>query len=245
MFDDEIPSPGALLRDAYRTIERQSADLFRIAVIPVFLEFLILILISQVNAGDFALTLTAVLMIVPFTLFDVAWLRHLLGAGTDDPPLAYRWTQRHTGFAGRLLLVNILISAGALPLAILASAFPSGLGRLLMLAGIIAGFYFLLRLSFFIVARAFDRSCEFMQSWAATKAGAGRFFWGAVFTILPATVVLAIVAEIANATGIGAALPRVMILLVATATFIWRALLFAVIARVFEIRMMGFRRAEF
>lgn len=245
MLDSEIPSAGDLVRYAYRKLEAEQEALFRIAVIPVFLEFLILVVLFQADMGDLTMTLIAVLTIIPFTLFDVAWLRHLLGAGAGDPKLPYRWTPRHTGFAGRLLLLNILLSVAALPLAILASLLPLELGRLLMLAGFVAGCYFLLRLSFFVVARAFDRSCDFLQSWTATKAGAGRFFWGVVFAILPIMVVLAIVAEIAHATGIGAALPHIIMLVTAAATFVLRSLLLAIIARVFEIRMMGFQRAEF
>jgi len=245
MLDSEIPSPGDLVRYAYRKLEAEREALFRIAVIPVFLEFLILLVLFKADMGDLSMTLIAVLTLIPLTLFDVAWLRHLLGAGAGDPRLPYRWTPRHTGFAGRLLLLNILVSVAALPLAILASLLPVDLGRLLMLAGFVAAGYFLLRLSFFVVARAFDRSCDFLQSWTATKAGAGRLFWGVVFAILPILLVLAVVAEIAHATGIGAALPHVIMLLAAAANFVLRALPMAIVARVFELRMMGFQRAEF
>jgi hypothetical protein len=56
---------------------------------------------------------------------------------------------------------------------------------------------------------------------------------------------LGIVAGIAESTGIGSALPLVIDLLAVVISLIAHALLLAVIARVFEIRLMGFRREEF
>lgn len=245
MLDSEIPSPGELVRHAYRTLEAEREALFRIAVIPVFLQFMIVLLLGRHEKIDLMLLLALVLNLVPVTLFDVAWLRRLLRADAGDPPLPFRWTQRHTGFAVRLALLYLVVFIVFMLPSLLMRQIPASLITLLLFASVVIVFLVILRFSLFFVARAFDHPCELMQSWAATQAGAGRFFWGAVFTFLPAFLVLGIVAGIADGIGIAAALPLVTALVLIVITFIAHALLLAVIARVYEIRMTGLREAEF
>src|SRR5262245_50905550 len=245
MLDSEIPSPGDLVRYAYRTIEVERETLFRIGVIPVFLQFLITVLIGPREHFDFELLLALILNLVPATLFDVAWLRRLLGADAGDPLLPYRWTQRHTGFAGRLALLLAIVTAGFFVALLLMSWLPDSLLTLLLFAGSIFAFFIVLRLSPFFVARAFDSHCDFARAWAATRNGAGRFFWGAIFAFLPGFIVLGILAGMAESTGIGQMLPLVTVLVAVVINLLAHALLLAVIARVFEIRMMGFHTMEF
>jgi hypothetical protein len=244
MLDDEIPSPRDLVRYAYRKLEAEREALFRIGVIPVFLQFMITVLFGPREHLDLAFVLALALNLIPTTLFDVAWLRRLLGADANDPLLPYRWTQRHTGFVGRLaILLGIVV--GAFGAAVFVFAWlPDHLRTILLIVGSVSAFFVILRLSPFFVARAFDGHCDLAQAWAATRSGAGRFFWGAAFSFLPGFIVLGIVAGIAESTGIGSALPLVTSLLAVVISLIAHALLLAVIARVFEIRLMGFRKGE-
>jgi len=245
MSDREIPSPGELARHAYRKIEAEREALFRIGAIPVALQFLIAVLIGPLSQSDPMLLVVAALNMIPVTLFDVAWLRHLLRAAGGDPPLPYRWTRRHTGFAARLAALYILMIIAAIPASFVAAIFPlTVIALLAFLLGVVF-FYAFLRFSLFFTARAFDQEISLQQSWAATRDGAGRFFWGAAFSFLPGFIVLMIVFSIAKGTGFAAAFPLVTTLAASAVYYLCNALLLAVIARVYEIRVTGFREAEF
>lgn len=238
MHDSEIPSPRELVRHAYSRLEAERDQLFRIAVIPVLLQFIVLALLHLRERGLSTLLLAAALTLVAFTLFDVAWLRRLLGADAHDPPLTYRWTARHTGFVGRLLLIYLILMVVALPVALIAAMLPENLGLMLQAISAPLFFYVSLRLSPFMVARTVDGPCNLRQSWEGTRDGIWRFFWGAAFAVLPLTILVIMVREMMIAAGIAARLPLVMTLITTAAAFVIRALLLIVIARVYEVRMM-------
>jgi hypothetical protein len=239
MYNREIPSPRELVRHAYQRVEAERDQLFRIAVLPIFIYFLIFVFVQPQEQNLPAVLLVVVLAFVPETLFDVAWLRRLLGADGGDPPLPYRWTARHTGFIGRLAALHLMLIAVAIPVVIVASVLPQSLGFAFQFICIPLFFYISLRISLFLVARALDHDCDLRRSWEATRDGIWRFFWGVAFTVLPLMILVIMILELMIAIGIAKALPLVMILVTTAAAFLLRALLLVVIARIYEVRMIG------
>lgn len=239
MHNGEIPAPGELFRDAYRRLKAERDDLFRIAVIPTLLYFLIFVLLRPLEQNLPELLLTLALILIPETLFDVAWLRWLLGAGADDPPLPFRWTLRHTAYLGRRIALHLILIAAAVPVVVISSLLPENL-RLIVLSVCFPLFFYLsLRFSLFLVARAVGGTCDLRRSWEATRDGIWRFFWGAAFTTMPLLILLAVIGELANAVGFATTLPLAMMLLAAFAAFAFRALLLAVTAQVYDVKMMS------
>ena len=237
MHSGEIPAPGELFRHAFRRLKTEQDHLFRIAVLPTLLYFLIFVFLRPLEQDLPELLLSLALILIPETLFDVAWLRWILGAGADDPPLPFRWTLRHTRYCGRRLAVRFILMAALVPVIVIASIFPENLRPVVLSACLPLLFYLSLRFSLFVVARAIDGTCDLRRSWDATREGIWRFFWGAAFTAIPLLVLLAVIGELLNAAGIATTLPLAMMLLAATANFALRALLLAVTAQVYDVKM--------
>jgi hypothetical protein len=239
MHSGEIPAPGELFRHAFRRLKTEQDHLFRIAVIPTLLYFLIFVFLRPLEQDLPALLLPLALILIPETLFDVAWLRWILGAGADDPPLPFRWTLRHTGYCGRRLAVRFFLMAAVVPVIVISALFPENLRPVFLSACLPLLFYLSLRFSLFVVARAIDGTCDFRRSWEATREGIWRFFWGAAFAAMPLLILLAVIGELVNAAGFATTLPLAMILLAAVANFALRALLLAVTAEVYDVKMMN------
>lgn len=239
MPDRKIPSPGEFVRHAYRKIEAEREALFRIAAIPVALEFLISVLLRPQHLTDPLNFVVAATLLIPATLFDVAWLRRLLGADGADPLLPYRWTRRQTGYVLRLAMLSLLVLSPTWLFAMIVE--PSSIGALLimLLIGSIVYFFLFLRLSMFLVAQAVDQRCDLRLSWLATQEGAGRLFWGAAFVSLPVLIVAMVFLGVVVASGLARIFPLLTTLTLAVVQMIGRALFLAVIARVYEIRMTG------
>jgi hypothetical protein len=89
------------------------------------------------------------------------------------------------------------------------------------------------------VASAVGGTCDLRRSWAATREGAWRFFWGAAFTIMPLLILMALIGELMAAAGFAVNLPLSMMMLGSATGFVLRALLLAVTARVYETMIMG------
>ncbi len=237
MDSSQIPAPGELFRHAYRRVRAERDHLFRIAVIPIALYFLVIALLQPYQQDLPGLLLSLALVLIPVTLFDVAWLRWLLGAGAADPPLPFRWTLRHTAYFGRLVALHLILIAAAVPLIVISSLFPGNLRPVFLIVCFPLFFYLSLRLSLFLVARTVDGACDLRRSWGATRDGAWRFFWGAAFTTMPLLILLAVIGELVDAIGFAARLPLVMMLFAAIAGFALRALLLDVTAQVYEVKM--------
>jgi hypothetical protein len=242
MPDREIPSPGELVRHAYRKVEAEREALFRIAAIPVALEFLISVLLRPQHLTDPLNLLAGIAILIPATLFDVAWLRRLLGADGTDPLLPYRWTRRQTGYLLRLAMLILLLLSPTWLLAMMVGPSSIGTLMLILLAGAIVYFFLFLRLSMFLIAQAVDQRCDLRQSWLATQQGAGRLFWGAAFVSLPVLIVAMVFVGVVDASGLARIFPLLTTLTLAVIQMIGRALFLAVIARVYEIRMTGGNR---
>ena len=238
MYGGEIPAPGELFRDAYRRLKAERDHLFRIAVIPTLFYFLIFVLLRPLEQDLPELLLALALILIPETLFDVAWLRWLLGAGADDPPLPFRWTVRHTGYFLRRIALHLILVAAAVPVVVASALFPENLRPIVLIACLPLFFYLSLRFSLFLVARAVDGTCDLRRSWEATRDGIWRFFWGVAFATMPLLILLAVIGELVNAVGFATMLPLAMMLLAAIAGFAFRALLLAVTAQVYDVKMM-------
>jgi hypothetical protein len=238
MDSSEIPAPGELFRHAYRRVRAERDHLFRIAVIPVALYFLALALLRPHQQDLPGTMLTLALVFIPMTLFDVAWLRWLLHAGAADPSLPFRWTRRHTGYLGRLVALHLILIAAAMPVVFVAALFPENQRPIILIVSMPLFLYLSLRFSLFLVARTIDGVCDLRRSWVATRHGAWRFFWGAAFTTIPVLILLAVLGELVDVVGFAAMLPLVTMLLSSVASFALRALLLAVTAVVYDVKMM-------
>jgi hypothetical protein len=239
MSDREIPKPGELVRDAYRKVEAERQALFRIGAIPAALQFLIIVLLRPQDPGESATLIASLLNLIPATLFDVAWLRRLLGADSGDPLLPYRWGRRQTGYLVRFGLLILLLVFPIMFVAIAAGRISENAAAVLMIAGAIACFYVFLRLSLMLVARALDRPCDVRISWSATQEGAFRLFWSAAFVTLPVLLVGMTLIAIADTSGFALRFPLVTTLALVVIGLLLRSLFLAVVAQVYAIRIAG------
>ncbi|MFM9844775.1 MAG: hypothetical protein ACKVOI_17580 [Dongiaceae bacterium] len=242
MSDREIPSPGALVRDAYRKVEAERAALFRIAAIPAAMQFLIITLLHPQDPAEPSTFIASILNLIPATMFDVAWLRRLLGADAGDPLLPYRWGRRQTGYLVRFALLILLLAFPFMSIAIMLGQILGNAVAILMVAGAIGSLYVFLRLSMILVGQALDRSCDPRTSWSATQAGAFRLFWGAAFASLPVLLIGMTLIAIADTSGLALRFPLLTTLAVVVLGLVLRALFLAVVARVYGICMTGIGR---
>ena len=242
MSDREIPSPGALVRDAYRKVEAEREALFRIAAIPAALQFLIITLLHPEDPAEPSMFIASILNLIPATMFDVAWLRRLLGADEGDPLLPYRWGRRQTGYLIRFALLILLLVFPVMFIAIMAGQILGNAVAIIMVAGAIGGFYVFLRLSMILVAQALGRPCDPRMSWSVTQAGAFRMFWGAAFVSLPVLLIGMTLIAIADTSGFALRFPLLTTLALVVLGLVLRALFLAVVAQVYAICMTGIDR---
>ncbi len=242
MSDREIPSPGALVRDAYRKVEAEREALFRIAAIPAALQFLIITLLHPQEPGEPSMFIASILNLIPATMFDVAWLRRLLGADEGDPLLPYRWGRRQMGYLIRFALLILLLVFPVMFITIMAGQILGNAAAIVMIAGAIGCFYAFLRLSMILVAQALDHPSDPRISWSATRAGAFRMFWGAAFVSLPVLLIGLTLIAIADTSGLALRFPLVMTLVLVVLGLVLRSLFLAVVAQVYTICMTGIDR---
>ena len=242
MSDREIPSPGALVRDAYRKVEAEREALFRIAAIPAALQFLIITLLRPQDPAEPSMFIASILNLIPATMFDVAWLRRLLGADAGDPLLPYRWGRRQMGYLIRFALLILLLVFPVMFFAIMVGQLLGNAVVIIMVAGAIGGFYVFLRLSMILVSQALDRPCDPRTSWSATQGGAFRVFWGAAFVSLPVLLIGMTLIAIADTSGLALRFPLLTTLALVVLGLVLRALFLAVVAQVYAISMTGVDR---
>jgi hypothetical protein len=185
-------------KEAYARVFGNPQLLARASLMPFCLSFALIVVSFTVPVTSSLGALFAILGLLPYTIFGVAWHRlTLLGPVAGAPPLLSAWTQRHWRFLGYLFAV-MLIGYGAIAM-VFSLAFaviqpeletlPAGLG-LMIFAGAAILAYIMARLSFVFPAVSVDESYRLRHAWTHTK-GQGLRLIGA--TVIAAAPMVALV----------------------------------------------------
>jgi hypothetical protein len=194
-------------KEAYARVFGNPQLLARASLMPFCLSFALIVLSFTVPVTSSLGALFAILGLLPYTIFGVAWHRlTLLGPVAGAPPLLSAWTQRHWRFLGYLFAV-MLIGYGAIAM-VFSLAFaviqpeletlPAGLG-LMIFAGAAILAYIMARLSFVFPAVSVDESYRLRHAWTHTKGQGLRLIGATVIAAAPMVVLVWAVSGILGA----------------------------------------------
>ncbi len=185
------------VREAYARVFGNPRLLARASLMPFSLSLALIALAFSVPVTSSLGILFAILGLLPYTFFGVAWHRlTLLGPVAGAPPLLPAWRQRHWRFLGYLLAV-MLIGYGAIAMVFSLAfaviqpeqeAMSAGLG-LMIFAGAAILAFIMARLSFVFPAVSVDENYRLRHAWTHTK-GQGLRLIGA--TLLAAAPMVAL-----------------------------------------------------
>jgi hypothetical protein len=194
------------VREAYVRVFRNPRLLARASLMPFSLSMALIALGFSVPVTSSLGILAAILGLLPYTFFGVAWHRlPLLGPVAGAPPLLPAWRQRHWRFLGYLLAV-MLIGYGAIAMVFSLAfavvqpeieAMSAGLG-LMIFAGTAILAFIMARLSFVFPAVSVDESYRLRHAWTHTK-GQGLRLIGA--TLLAAAPMVALIWAVSGILG--------------------------------------------
>ena len=194
------------VREAYVRVFRNPRLLARASLMPFSLSVALIALGFSVPVTSSLGILSAILGLLPYTFFGVAWHRlTLLGPVAGAPPLLPAWRQRHWRFLGYLLAV-MLIGYGAIAMVFSLAfavvqpeieAMSAGLG-LMIFAGTAILAFIMARLSFVFPAVSVDESYRLRHAWTHTK-GQGLRLIGA--TLLAAAPMVALIWAVSGILG--------------------------------------------
>jgi hypothetical protein len=194
------------VREAYVRVFRNPRLVARASLMPFSLSVALIALGFSVPVTSSLGILSAILGLLPYTFFGVAWHRlTLLGPVAGAPPLLPAWRQRHWRFLGYLLAV-MLIGYGAIAMVFSLAfavvqpeieAMSAGLG-LMIFAGTAILAFIMARLSFVFPAVSVDESYRLRHAWTHTK-GQGLRLIGA--TLLAAAPMVALIWAVSRILG--------------------------------------------
>ncbi len=194
------------VREAYVRVFRNPRLLARASLMPFSLSMALIALGFSVPVTSSLGILAAILGLLPYTFFGVAWHRlTLLGPVAGAPPLLPAWRQRHWRFLGYLLAV-MLIGYGAIAMVFSLAfavvqpeieAMSAGLG-LMIFAGTAILAFIMARLSFVFPAVSVDESYRLRHAWTHTK-GQGLRLIGA--TLLASAPMVALIWAVSGILG--------------------------------------------
>jgi hypothetical protein len=194
-------------KEAYTRVFGNPRLLVRASLVPFCLSLALIALGLSVPVVSALGYLFAILTLLPYTLFGVAWHRlTLLGPTAGAPPLLPSWRQRHWRFLGYLLAV-MLIGSGAtavvvsLGLAVLqpeSDSLRTGLS-LMPVAGFAIVAYVMARLSFVFPAVSVDEDYRLRHAWTHTKGQGLRLIGATVLAAVPMVVLVWVVSSILGA----------------------------------------------
>ena len=194
------------VREAYVRVFRNPRLLARASLMPFSLSMALIALGFSVPVTSSLGILSAILGLLPYTFFGVAWHRlTLLGPVAGAPPLLPAWRQRHWRFLGYLLAVMLIGYAAIAMVFSLAfavvqpeiEAMSAGLG-LMIFAGTAILAFIMARLSFVFPAVSVDESYRLRHAWTHTK-GQGLRLIGA--TLLAAAPMVALIWAVSGILG--------------------------------------------
>ncbi len=194
------------VREAYVRVFRNPRLLARASLMSFSLSMALIALGFSVPVTSSLGFLSAILGLLPYTFFGVAWHRlTLLGPVAGAPPLLPAWRQRHWRFLGYLLAV-MLIGYGAIAMVFSLAfavvqpeieAMSAGLG-LMIFAGTAILAFIMARLSFVFPAVSVDESYRLRHAWTHTK-GQGLRLIGA--TLLASAPMVALIWAVSGILG--------------------------------------------
>lgn len=188
----------ATAKEAYARVFGNPRLLVRASLVPFCLSLALIVLSFTLPLVSKLGFLVAILGLLPYTFFGVAWHRlTLLGPVTGAPPLVPAWAPRHWRFLGYLLATMLIGSAATavvFSLGLMAiqpdmDSLPAAAG-LMPLAGFVIVAYVMIRLSFVFPAVSVDESYRLRHAWTHTK-GQGLRLLGA--TVIAAAPMVALV----------------------------------------------------
>ena len=194
------------VREAYVRVFRNPRLVARASLMPFSLSMALIALGFSVPVTSSLGILSAILGLLPYTFFGVAWHRlTLLGPVAGAPPLLPAWRQRHWRFLGYLLAVMLIGYAAIAMVFSLAfavvqpeiEAMSAGLG-LMIFAGTAILAFIMARLSFVFPAVSVDESYRLRHAWTHTK-GQGLRLIGA--TLLASAPMVALIWAVSGILG--------------------------------------------
>lgn len=149
------------------------------------------------DLGWQSFAVNAVLYIVTWLPFSLAWLRFAASDAAALRPVELHGAQRLPRFAFHaVLLVAITYAASAL-IAVIVGIFAAGSGGPAAFVFIVAGFFafwvlaaFLLRLTLPLVGSALGHRIGYGESWRLTAGSTAGMFWLILWIVLPAAIAL-------------------------------------------------------
>ena len=195
---------GDTVKAAYNSVFGRFPELIRAALVPIAISFVLFGLQLAVRESPAVAVLVELLLLLPYTLFAVAWHRVvLLGPAAMPTPVVPAWQRRHWRFLGYTLIVTAISYGFSLlygpliaPLFTEGSTFSPWEALLLMFI-LLFGTYVILRLSFVFPAVAVDESYRFADSWRHTKDQGLRLMAATFLTLLPAMLGILVILQFA------------------------------------------------
>ncbi len=203
---DTTPPPLALrklpvietVKEAYARVFGNRRLLARASLAPFCLSLALIVLSFTVPVVSALSVGIALLGLVPYTIFGVAWHRlTLLGPAAGAPPRMPAWAPRHWRFLGYLVTTMLIGSAatavvfslGLMAIRPESDSMPA-VADLMPIVGFAIVAYIMIRLSFVFPAVSVDESYRLRHAWTHTK-GQGLRLLGA--TVIAAAPIAALV----------------------------------------------------
>ena len=194
-------------KEAYARVFGNPRLLARASLAPFCLSLALIALSFTVPLVSALGFLVAILGLLPYTFFGVAWHRlTLLGPVAGAPALMPAWAPRHWRFLGYLLATMLIGSAatavafsiGLMAMRPEAGSLPAAAG-LMPLAGFVIVAYVMIRLSFVFPAVSVDESYRLRHAWTHTKGQGLRLLAATVIAAVPMVALVWGVNEILGA----------------------------------------------
>jgi hypothetical protein len=194
-------------KEAYARVFGNPRLLARASLAPFCLSLALIVLSFTVPLVSALGFLVAILGLLPYTFFGVAWHRlTLLGPVAGAPALMPAWAPRHWRFLGYLLATMLIGSAatavafsiGLMAIRPEAGSLPAAAG-LMPLAGFVIVAYIMIRLSFVFPAVSVDESYRLRHAWTHTKGQGLRLLAATVIAAVPMVALVWGVNEILGA----------------------------------------------
>ncbi len=205
----------ATAKEAYARVFGNPRLLARASLAPFCLSLSLIALGFTVPVVSALGYLIALLGLLPYTFFGVAWHRlTLLGPVAGAPSLMPAWTSRHWRFLGYLLVTMVIgssamamvFSIGLMAIRPETGSLPSAAG-LIPVAGFAAVAYVMIRLSFVFPAVSVDESYRLRHAWTHTKGQGLRLLGTTVIAAAPMVALVWGVNEILGAVLFAGPLP--------------------------------------
>ncbi len=197
---------GATFSESHSLVFNRLGSLLKAAAIPYLMTMVLTVFVAMAQSNPGLVLLTTILLVVPYTLFGVAWHRlTLLGPGASALRVTPIWKRHHWRFLGYALVVTVigsgllmgLVLLGALialPMSMSGTFSSESAGSLFLIVAAAAiaalGFvYLLVRLSFVFPAVAVGEAYGLKHAWTHTRGQGFRLVGLVILTALPISFV--------------------------------------------------------